>query len=93
MKQSLALAAGLIALCVSAYAQQPQKPKVNFPEYKFTTVKELPVTSVKNQKSSGTCWAFSTISFVESEIIRINGITDPAKYPDLSEFFVVSHSY
>ena len=93
MKKTLALAAGLIALSISAFAQQPQKPKVNFPEYKFTTIKELPVTSVKNQKSSGTCWAFSTISFVESEIIRINGITDPEKYPDLSEFFVVSHSY
>ena len=92
MKKTLALAAGLLALSVSASAQA-QKPKVNFPEYKFTTIKELPVTSVKNQKSSGTCWAFSTLSFVESEIIRINGINDPEKYPDLSEFFVVSNSY
>ena len=92
MKRILILAAGLSAICSSAFAQA-QKPKINFPEYKFTTIKELPVTSVKNQKSSGTCWAFSTISFVESEIIRINDIKDPEKYPDLSEFFVVSHSY
>ena len=56
-------------------------------------MKELPITSVKNQASSGTCWAFSTISFLESEAIRINNIKDPAKYPDFSVFFVVSHSY
>ncbi len=84
--------AGLFAVSLGAFAQA-QKPKVNFPEYKFTTVKENPVTSVKNQKSSGTCWAYSTISFVESEVIRLNGITDTAKFPDFSEFFVVSHSY
>ncbi|MBO4468823.1 MAG: aminopeptidase [Bacteroidales bacterium] len=92
MKKVLILAACLSALCSSAFAQA-QKPKINFPDYKFTTIKEMPVTSVKNQKSSGTCWAFSTLSFVESEIIRINDIKDPEKYPDLSEFFVVSHSY
>ena len=92
MKKVLILAACLSAICSSAFAQA-QKPKINFPDYKFTTIKEMPVTSVKNQKSSGTCWAFSTLSFVESEIIRINDIKDPEKYPDLSEFFVVSHSY
>ena len=77
-----------LAAAVTAFAQSAQAP-----EYTFTTVKENPITSIKNQASSGTCWAFSTISFVESEIIRINGIKDEAKYPDLSEFFVVSHSY
>lgn len=92
MKKSVLLIAGLAALPLSLFAQQ-QKPKVDFPDYEFTTVKENPVTSVKNQASSGTCWAFSTISFIESEIIRLNDIKDADKYPDLSEFFVVSHSY
>ena len=96
MKKTLILT--LVALvCASAMAQPqqrpPQPPQPQGPNLQFTTVKELPITSIKNQASSGTCWAFSTISFVESEIIRINGIKDPAKYPDLSEFFVVSHSY
>ncbi len=83
----------LSAVFAVSLAVNAQKAKVDFPEYKFTTVVENPVTSVKNQYRSGTCWAFSAISFVESEIIRINNITDPASYPDLSEFFVVSHSY
>ncbi len=81
------------AVFAVSFAVNAQKAKVDFPEYKFTTVVESPVTSIKNQYRSGTCWAFSAISFVESEIIRINNITDPEKYPDLSEFFVVSHSY
>ncbi|MBO4455682.1 MAG: aminopeptidase [Bacteroidales bacterium] len=81
-----------LALVGTAAFGQP-RPQVKFPEYQFTTVKENPITSVKNQNSSGTCWAFSTIGFFESEAIRLGKITDPAKYPDFSEFFVVSHSY
>ena len=81
----------LLGLALSASAQT--KPKIDFPDYKFTTELENPITSIKDQHRSGTCWAYSTIGFVESEVIRINGITDKAKYPDFSEFFVVSHSY
>lgn len=88
MKRLIISAVALLACC-AALAQA----KINWPDYEFTTVKENPITPVKDQASSGTCWAFSTIGFVESEIIRINGIKDAANYPDLSEFFVVSHSY
>jgi len=56
-------------------------------------VKENPITSIKNQNRSGTCWCFSALSFLESEAIRINKITDKEAYPDFSEMFVVSHSY
>ena len=89
MKRILLTSAILLAAASFASAQQAEKA----PELEFTTVKELPITPIKNQASSGTCWAFSTISFLESEAIRINNIKDPAKYPDFSEFFVVSHSY
>ena len=90
MKKTVVLLATILALCLSA---QAQKANIEFPEYKFTTIKENPITTVKNQHRSGTCWAYSSIGFVESEVIRINNITDPALYPDFSEFFVVSHSY
>ena len=91
MKRILILAVSLACLCVSAAAQRAAGPL--FPEYTFTTVKAAPITSIKNQASSGTCWSFSTISFLESEAIRLGKITDEAKYPDFSEFFVVSTSY
>ena len=58
------------------------------PEYEFTTVKENPVTSVKNQYRSGTCWCYSALSFIESEILRTKGME-----VDLSEMFVVGRSY
>ena len=38
--------------------------------YKFTVVKENPITPIKNQASSGTCWSYSSISFLESEAIK-----------------------
>ena len=57
-------------------------------DYEFTTVKENPITSVKNQYRSGTCWCFSAISFIESEILRTKG-----QEVDLSEMFVVGKSY
>ena len=91
MKRILILAVSLACLCVSAAAQRAAGPV--FPEYTFTTVKAAPITSIKNQASSGTCWSFSTISFLESEAIRLAKIQDEAKYPDFSEFFVVSTSY
>lgn len=52
--------------------------------YQFTTVAEVPVTSVKNQASSGTCWCFATTSFMEAELLR-NGKGEH----DLSEMFIV----
>lgn len=85
MKIRTILAAALVALPLATMAQTP--------EYKFTTVKENPITSVKNQNRTGTCWCFSGLSFLESEAIRINNIKNAADYPDFSEMFVVSKSY
>ncbi|MDR1405946.1 MAG: C1 family peptidase, partial [Prevotellaceae bacterium] len=56
--------------------------------YVFTTVKELKVTPVKNQNRSGTCWSFSGLGFIESELLRMG----KGEY-DLSEMFVVYYSY
>ena len=69
MKKSFVLlAAALLALTATAQTRTAA-PAVKASDYQFTTVKEIPVTSMKNQANSGTCWCFSAISFLESEII------------------------
>ena len=84
------LAAGILTL---AQAQPRPAAPIEPKDYQFTTVKELPVTPVKNQFRSGTCWCFSGLSFLESEVIKAKGIKDPALYPDFSEMFVVRKAY
>jgi bleomycin hydrolase len=70
-----------------SYAQKKgSTPQIE--PYRFETVVENPVTSIKDQASSGTCWCFSGLSFIESEIIRSTG-----EECDLSEMFVVSNAY
>lgn len=54
----------------------------------FKTIKENPITSVKNQYRSGTCWDFATLGFLESEILRKTG-----KTYNLCEMFVVNKDY
>jgi len=83
----------IAALSYGVLAFSQAKPAVQLPDYSFTTVKKNPITSVKNQFRSGTCWAFSALGFLESEAIRLGGITDTLQYPDFSEFFIISHSY
>lgn len=55
--------------------------------FEFTTVKENPITSVKNQNRSSTCWSFSGLGLVEAELLRLG----KGEY-DLSEMFVVHHT-
>ena len=40
-------------------------------KYHFTKLIDLEHTTVKNQASSGTCWSYSTNSFLESEMMRM----------------------
>jgi bleomycin hydrolase len=40
-------------------------------QYEFIVIKEVTTTPVKNQAKTGTCWSFATISFVETELIRM----------------------
>lgn len=56
----------------------------------FTTVIANPVTPIKNQNNSGTCWSYSALAFLESEVIK----KDPKKTDiDLCESFLVSKTY
>lgn len=56
--------------------------------YKLNDVVNLPATSVKDQYRSGTCWAFSGLSFIESELIRMGKGNH-----DLSEMWLVKKDY
>jgi len=50
----------------------------------FTTVKENPITSIKNQNRSSTCWSFAGAALLESELLRMNKGTY-----DFAEMFIV----
>ena len=86
MKKIFALAA-LAVLAISANAQE-KKDSVNPNKPVFTVVKENPITSIKDQNRSGTCWDYSTLSFFEAEILKKIG-----KTYDLSEAFVANRTY
>ena len=83
-----------VALCcaspMTATAQEnlQRQAQASQEQKTFTTVKELPITSIKNQWRSGTCWAYGTLGYIESEILRQRGRTY-----DLCEMFVVNKDY
>ncbi len=56
--------------------------------YTFTVVKENAITPIKNQANSGTCWSFSGLSLIESELLR----TGKGEF-DLSEMYIVRRNY
>lgn len=90
MKTKFILSSVIIAAISISAVNAKNKKKVEKPQdYVFTTVKELPITSIKNQSSSSTCWSFSTISFLESEAIKKGASKDI----DLSEMFPVYMGY
>ena len=83
----------LAATLAGAAALAQPRPAVSTKDYEFTTVKENPVTPVKNQYRSGTCWCFSALSFLESEAIKNKNIKDTTLFPDFSEMYVVRKAY
>jgi len=72
------VSAALLGLIFSAQAQK----------YEFQTVTDLEALPVISQGNTGTCWSFSTSSFLESEVIRLTG-----KKIDLSEMYQVRNTY
>ena len=77
----------MLAFALSSVSAKDKK-KTEDEGYMFTTVKELKITPVKNQNRTGTCWCFSTLGFLESELLRMG----KGEY-DLSEMFIVSKNY
>lgn len=56
--------------------------------YQFSVVKQNPITTIKNQGSSGTCWSFSGVGFLESELLKMG-----KGEQDLSEMYIVRRNY
>jgi C1A family cysteine protease len=73
MRKVLAIA--LMALCATGVNAKAAKDSVNKNKPVFTVIKENPITSIKDQNRSGTCWDYSTLSFFESEILKKTGKT------------------
>ena len=87
MKKLLTLT--LLALAASGVqAQEEKKESDNKNKPEFTVIKENPITSIKDQNRSGTCWDYSTLSFFEAEILKATG-----KTYDLCESFVANKTY
>ena len=82
---TLLAAAGLFSMSLSAQEAKEEPKEEGFV---FTTVKELPITSIKNQNRAGTCWCYSSMAFLESELLRMG----KGEY-DLSEMYIVHQTY
>lgn len=85
--KKLFFAALLTVFALGANAQE-KKTEENPNKPVFTVVKENAITSIKDQNRSGTCWAYSTLSFFEAEILKATG-----KTYDLCESFVANKTY
>ena len=87
MHQRLFFAA-LLSGMMAVPSAQAQAQDENAPVYRFKNLADLTATSVKDQCRTGTCWSFSTTSFLESEAARLSG-----QVVDLSEMASVRYTY
>ncbi len=81
----LAAAVCLLPGCIAA---QDAAGKEKKDSTIYTVIKENPITSVKDQNQSGTCWAYSSLGFLEAELLRMG-----KGEHDLCESFLVYHTY
>jgi aminopeptidase C len=88
MKKLLTIALALVVAAGGASAAKKKAAPKPSNKPVFTVVKEIPVTSMKDQNRSGTCWDYSTLSFFEAEILKATG----KKY-DLCESFIANKTY
>ncbi|HPE85747.1 MAG: aminopeptidase [Bacteroidia bacterium] len=86
MKKGILTLLAILMVAPILFAQEEKKEEKK--GYEFTTVKEIPVTPVRDQYRSGTCWSFSGIGMLEAELIR-KGKGEI----DLSEAFVIRHCF
>ena len=91
--KKFSLVIGIIFTTSSVFSQFGEKanqPFSNAPgsKYEFSMIKDLDATPVQAQGYTGTCWSFSSLSFFESELLRMG-----KKSPILSEMYIVRNAY
>ena len=85
--KKIALFTLVAGLFISVQAQDKITNKEGS-DYEFTVVTDIEATDVESQGRTSTCWSFSALSFIESEIMRLGG----GKH-ELSEMFIVRNTY
>lgn len=79
----------VVGTCLSLSAFAQTVTNATDSKYAFSKVYRLDNTPVESQGNTGTCWSFSSLSFFESELIRL-GVKNPST---LSEMFIVRKAY
>lgn len=85
MKSLLTISA--LAICLSLNAQDTLLNRKGS-NYRFTAVANVEATQVQDQCRTSTCWSYSSLSFVESELLRSG-----KGYHNLSEMYIVRCAY
>ena len=89
MKKTILIAVAALCLLPGSLAARKKAPATKkADEITFTTIKANPITSIKDQNQSGTCWAYSSLGFFEAELLRMGKGTH-----DLCESFLVYNTY
>ncbi|MHC1704846.1 MAG: aminopeptidase C [Tenuifilaceae bacterium] len=78
----------LIGSCLFLLPQMSRSQDAKKEGYVFSMVKEVKHTPVKNQNRTSTCWDFSSLAFLEAELIRIG----KPEY-DLSEMYISRNTF
>lgn len=87
MKKIILVALALLVPATAVMAKK-KKEEVKKDTVEFTVIKQNPITSIKDQHRSGTCWAYSSLGFLEAELLRMG-----KGEHDLCESFLVYNTY
>lgn len=78
----------ILFISYTNYAQNKFETNRKGSNYRFKVIKDLEVNDVQDQGRTSTCWSFSSLSFFESEILRLK-----KENHNLSEMFIARNAY
>ena len=88
MQRSRIHSIAILMFCLISAGLSIGQEVENSGPYEFIVTTVIPHTPVKNQARTGTCWCFSTVSYLESEAIRLKGL-----HEDFSVMYIVRRTY